>query len=407
MKPPVVLAVLIGTLVLACSSAAPAPAEPTPNIDATVEARIASIPAPTPQIVIQEVEVAVEKLVIQEVIKEIEVPVKARIASIPTPTPQIVIQEVEVAVEKLVIQEVIKEIEVPVEVTVVVEKLVEVEAPAGETFTDDDGNFGLKFSSHSGYEKHVNYMDQNEHNYSYISDKDFARRGSFYQRFELRDGDCFGDEKWDDCDTDRERIELSSKPIQKPEDIQCFAYSIMLDKAFIDIHPTNTTLGQVHQTGGPSGTAEGLPSFPPIIQIGAGKGRLHFKWHELSGSASNVIDIGKDYDLISLYEMKDKWTDISFCLNYKDKRMDVWINGIKKHEILKSPISFIPESTYFKYGIYRSFISRYKQEKRFGTPGMYTDDTLPTQIVFYDEVRRGNSIEEVDFNINPKLIPVD
>jgi hypothetical protein len=41
MKLPVVLAVLIGTLVLACSSAAPAPAEPTPNIDATVEAKVA------------------------------------------------------------------------------------------------------------------------------------------------------------------------------------------------------------------------------------------------------------------------------------------------------------------------------------------------------------------------------
>ena len=334
--------------------------------------------------------------------EDIDATVEARIASIPTPTPQIVIQEIEVVVEKVVIQEVIKEIEVPVEVTVVVEKLVEMEAPAGETFTDDGGNFGLKFSSHSGYENHVNYMDQNEHNYSYISDKNFARRGSFYQRFELRDGDCFGDEKWDDCDNNRERIELSSKPMQKPEGIQCFAYSIMLDKAFIDIHPTNTTLGQVHQVGGPSGTMEGLSSFPGIIQIGADKGRLHFEWHELSGSASNVIDIGKYYDLISLDEMKDKWTDISFCLNYQDKRMDVWINGIKKHEILKSPISFIPESTHFKYGIYRSFISKYKQEKMFGR-----DDTLPTQIVFYDEVRRGNSIEEVDFNINPKLIPVD
>jgi hypothetical protein len=37
----VVLAVLIGTLLLACSTAAPAPVEPTPNIDATVEARVA------------------------------------------------------------------------------------------------------------------------------------------------------------------------------------------------------------------------------------------------------------------------------------------------------------------------------------------------------------------------------
>jgi len=352
----------------------------TEDIDATVQARIASIPTPTPQIVIQEVEVVVEKVVIQEVI-----------------------QEVEVVVEKVVIQEVIKEIEVPVEVTVVVEKLVEMGASVGETFTDDDGNFGLKFSSHSGYEKHVNYFGQNEHNYSYISDINFARRGSFYQRFELRDGDCFADEDWNDCDNNRERIELSSDPLQKPEDVQCFAYSIMLDKAFIDIHPTKTTLGQVHQIGGPSGTTEELPSFPPIIQIEAEKGRLLFRWHELSGSASNVIDIGRDYDLISLDEMKGKWTDISFCLNYKDKRMDVWINGIKKHEILKSPISFIPEYTHFKYGIYRSFISKYKQQEKM----FERDDTLPTQIVFYDEVRRGNSIEEVDFNINPKLKPVD
>ena len=41
MKQTVVIAVLIGTLVLACSSAAPAQVEPTPNIDATVEAKLA------------------------------------------------------------------------------------------------------------------------------------------------------------------------------------------------------------------------------------------------------------------------------------------------------------------------------------------------------------------------------
>ena len=57
MKLTVVLAVLIGILVLACSSAAPAPVEPTPNIDATVEARLATLsptytfaPAPTPRL---------------------------------------------------------------------------------------------------------------------------------------------------------------------------------------------------------------------------------------------------------------------------------------------------------------------------------------------------------------------
>ena len=41
MKLTAVLTVLIGTLVLACSTVTPVPAEPTSNIDATVEARVA------------------------------------------------------------------------------------------------------------------------------------------------------------------------------------------------------------------------------------------------------------------------------------------------------------------------------------------------------------------------------
>ena len=83
--------------------------------------------------------------------------------------------------------------------------------------------------------------------------------------------------------------------------------------------------------------------------------------------------------------------------------MQVWVNGNKKHEIANSPINFVPESTYFKYGIYRSFVSRYKNWKE----SIGQEAKLPTQIVYYDEIRRGNSITEVDFNINPKLMPVD
>ena len=97
--------------------------------------------------------------------------------------------------------------------------------------------------------------------------------------------------------------------------------------------------------------------------------------------------------------MKEVWTDISFCLDFENKRMDVWIDGVQKVKILKSPINFIPEEIYFKHGIYRSFISKYKERKK--------KNKMPTQVVFYDEIRRGASIEEVDVNINPKLKPVD
>lgn len=275
--------------------------------------------------------------------------------------------------------------------------------PSNETNSqivfNQDNKMALLTSKLSGYEKHTNWMGQNSYNYEYIKNKKFARRGEHYQRFELRNGDCFGNEGWNDCENDRERVEFSSYPRQQPTGQECFAYSIMLDDNFVDIHPTNTDLGQIHQEGGPKGEAGGMSSLPPLIQIGAKRGKLNFGWHELTGSSDNVIDKKREYPLIKLKHMKGKWTDISFCLDYENKRMDIWINGLKVQEIKKSPINFVPKETYFKFGIYRSFISRYKQSE--------TLEKLPTQIVYYDEIRRGNSIEEVDYNLNPDLKPVD
>ena len=270
-------------------------------------------------------------------------------------------------------------------------------------YTDDKGKLALSVPEYSGFKTHTNYMSQNSYNYVYIEDEMAARRGKFYQRFELRDGDCFGDDTWNDCEKDRERVEFSSRPRQDPSGNQCFAYSIKLDKDFIDVHPTNTDLGQIHQKGGPSGKAGGYVSLPPLIQMSAKRGKFYFKWHSLTGSPTNVIDEGINYYLLDINDMVEKWNDISFCLNYEDELMQVWVNGNKKHEIANSPINFIPDSTYFKYGIYRSFVSRYKNRKeRIGQ-----EAKLPTQIVYYDEIRRGNSITEVDFNINPDLIPID
>jgi len=265
------------------------------------------------------------------------------------------------------------------------------------TFKDEEGKFGLK-TERSGFKYHLNYMDHNDYNFQYINNKTKARAGKYFQRFELRDGDCFGDDSWSDCDTNRERVEFSTRPRQPIKKNQCYGYSLMLSKDFKDTYPTNTSLGQVHQYGGPTGTAGGLASFPPLIQIDARQGYLFFNWHELSGLAKNVTDDSRYFRLKALKDMKNVWTDISFCLDFKNNRMDTWVDGIKKVEILKSPIFFKPKGIYFKHGIYRSFISRYKDQN---------NGKMPTQVVFYDEIRRGNSIEKVDININPKLKPVD
>jgi len=272
------------------------------------------------------------------------------------------------------------------------------------TFKDEEGKFGLK-TKKSGFKFHLNFMDHNVHNFQYIKDKTKARAGKYFQRFEVRDGDCFGDDSWNDCDTNRERVEYSTRPRQPIKKNQCYGYSLMLSKDFIDTHPTSTTLGQVHQHGGPTGTAEGLASFPPLIQIDVRSRYLYFNWHELSGSATNVKDESRYYKLKSLEDMRGVWTDISFCLDFKNKRMDTWVDGIKKVEILESPIFFKPKEIYFKHGIYRSFISKYKAHASILVDSF--DSKMPTQIVFFDEIRRGNSIEKVDININPKLKTVD
>ena len=72
-------------------------------------------------------------------------------------------------------------------------------------------------------------------------------------------------------------------------------------------------------------------------------------------------------------------------------------------KIRGTEVNFIPDKTYFKFGIYRSFISRLKDRQKMRKK----EEKMPTQIVYYDEIRRGNSIEEVDFNINPQLKVID
>ena len=76
-----------------------------------------------------------------------------------------------------------------------------------------------------------------------------------------------------------------------------------------------------------------------------------------------------------------------------------WLNGEKKFQIDENPIFFKPKEIYFKYGIYRSFLSKFKKRRK--------TDEMPTQVVFYDEIRTGNTIEEVDINFNPSLLPID
>ena len=238
----------------------------------------------------------------------------------------------------------------------------------------------------------------NKYNHLFLENAGEARAGEKYQKVELRSGDCFPSQGWNDCRTDRNRAELKARQSQKPIGNQCYSLSIKLDPSFKAVYPTFNSLAQVHQRGGPKGQVFGSPSTPSIMMIVADRKKLQFKWNQTFGEKTDVKTKTVKRNMANIAEILGKWTDISWCLDFDNNEMKAWLNGKLVVHIEKPPVKWKPRNIYFKYGIYNSSVSTY--EKVWGEP-------IPTLVVHYDEIRRGTSVEQVDSNINPSLNPVD
>ena len=228
--------------------------------------------------------------------------------------------------------------------------------------------------------------------YGYKIVKDVARAGKKSQRFEVRAGDCSANDGWSDCANNRERSEFRLKKDWKYGSDQWIGFSVFVPSDFRTSNKVKTTVGQIHQKGGPTGTAGGLPSFPPLMQLEMKGNRYFVNVHVLTGSAQNVKDTSKEFTLANISDMRGKWTDIVIHLNTAKgaQVLEVWANGQKK-ATMQNWIKFRPKSYYFKYGLYRSFVSRH------GGP-------MPTQVIYVDEVKMGRSQNKVIVDENR---PVD
>ena len=228
------------------------------------------------------------------------------------------------------------------------------------------------------------------HGYAVVSD--LARAGRQSQRFEVRAGDCGKNDNWNDCKNDRERSEISLRKHWQYGTDQWIAFSVYLPSEFQTSSKVRATVGQIHQEGGPSGKAGGLNSFPPMMQLEMQGSSYYLAVHMISGSAKNVRDVTKDINLASISSMRGRWTDIMihFDTSADHQKLEVFVNDQKKAEA-SNWINFKPQSYFFKYGIYRSFVSRNKRP-------------MPTQILYIDEVKMGSSRAKVE--VDPKR-PVD
>ncbi|MGX9856112.1 heparin lyase I family protein [Limimaricola variabilis] len=211
-----------------------------------------------------------------------------------------------------------------------------------------------------------------------------VRAGRTAQYFELRHGDCGADRWHSDCATDRERTEVWLPDNQwGPGTLQWIGYSIYLPPDFPGIDPLGTVAGQIHMQGGPTNMRGGHPSQPGVLLMDLNQSGYTACVIRLSGPRQAVQDDCLHVQIATLDQMRGRWTDIQIGLDLRRQggSIEIWANG----RLVKRVEGFHPhmgERYYFKYGLYRSFISRY--------PGR-----IPTQWVVFDEVRLGQSREEV------------
>ena len=99
--------------------------------------------------------------------------------------------------------------------------------------------------------------------------------------------------------------------------------------------------------------------------------------------------------------MVETWNDILINLKLSKKDngfIKLWLNDKLVYEYQGPTLTKNSKFVSFKFGIYRSFISWFlNQSKR-----LYNISKLPTQVIYYDEVRVGKSKEQVVGNLPQK-----
>ncbi len=213
------------------------------------------------------------------------------------------------------------------------------------------------------------------HGYAVVSADDGhpVRAGRQSVRFEVRAGDCsWNSLGFSDCDTDRERHELVQiGDTQSQGDAYWYGWSIYLPKDYPVVYPSKVALGQFHE-------------IEHVTWLFRNKDGGYFV------NRQNGFGPAYGFDkILEDGEMRGVWNDIEVFARWMPDEtgvFTVWLNGRQVYDH-RGPTMHRDARPYFKFGIYRNVVSRYKLAN-----GV---DRLPTQVVYFDEVRRGRTRREI------------
>jgi len=205
-----------------------------------------------------------------------------------------------------------------------------------------------------------------KHGYQVVSAPDHpVRYGKKSERFEVRPGDCSRNNYgWDDCKNDRERSELTQPDKdQKEGDEYWYRWSIYIPEGHQNIYRTKLAYAQFHQDG-----------CQPVFMFQEYGGGY---WLNIQSAIKGYDD---DRKLLGPKEFVGRWNDIVVHARWTKKTdgwFKVWVNGEEKAS--HDGKTMTCKAVYFKYGVYRTFLSRNSKSK------------TVTTIAYYDGVVRSKT----------------
>jgi len=226
-------------------------------------------------------------------------------------------------------------------------------------------------------------LSNTPHGYQIVQNPEPVRAGKTAQRFELRAGDCATQPGWNDCTTDRSRTEVVVEQNMTSGKEYWFAFSLFLPNDFQTSSTVKSTVGQIKPRNGPTGTYAGFASAPSLFQLYMLGNEYNFCWQELTNPAAGTT-VCTDIKMSKIDEMKEKWTDVAlhFSTSQTQGFVHVYVNGQLKGSINKPLVNYTAKDFFVKYGIYNTLISR-------------NNGPMPTQIVYFDEVKIETKIQQV------------
>lgn len=211
-------------------------------------------------------------------------------------------------------------------------------------------------------------LNTKSYGYMVVDDPTHSAPDALVEKFEVRPGDCSKDGGWSDCANDRERSELSEEDKNNyPGDEYWYGWHLYFPDDYPNVYPTKTALGQFHQD-----------KSHPVWMFQNSSGGYHLD-DQVGGGGTR-----RYYTLIDEGNLRGKWHKIEVHARWaKDQNgfFRVWVNGESKVNYQGQTMD--AKRLYFKYGVYRSFMSRYKNK--------FNVDEVPAQRAYFANVKKGRS----------------